>query len=320
MARFIHSVLSQDTTVAAGDVNTLDLPVNPLSHILITMRFVQNLANTFLVFANILALIDRIEVLFKGSAVYSMSGADCVACGLFINGFESWGVNADGNDNDLRSFTFLVPLTRTLYDPNECFHRSRRGELQLQITYNATFTEIDGVTEQIETVELPDAVPRHFLKQTTLSVTPGATGQLDINLPIGNDITDLVLFGTTIPAAAVATTTINDVRILVDNVTEFYSLANFETVHNMAGRQRAAPGYWGSHVHQDTAALYNQFQDVSVNAPADHILSQYLHVPFDVLKDGVYRLETGGKSDVIVRIDAGDTSAVRVIPAELDTS
>lgn len=317
MAKFIHSVLSQDATVIPTEVVTLDLPVNPLSHILLTLRFAQNLADLSLTFANIAAMIDRIEVLFKGSAVYSMSGIDTLATSLFINNFESWGVNAAGDDDDLRSFTFLIPLTRSLYDPNECFQRSTRGELQLQITYASIFTQIDAASQQIETIELPDASPSRFLKQTTLSVTPTATGQLDINLPIGNPISDLVLFGATIPVGSTATTTINSARILVDNIQEFYALTNFETLHNSAGRLRAAPGYWAAHDHRLLGAIFGQFDDTSAVIPENHILSNHLHMGFDVTHDGLYILETAGKSDVIIRIDTGDTGAVRVIPAEV---
>ena len=158
MAKFIQSILAHDEAVVAGTVVTYDLPVNPLSHILITLKYTQDLANDLVSFANVMAMIAKVEVLYKGSAVFSMNGIDAVACGIFVNGFESWVVNAGGNDNDERAFTFLVPMTRTLYSPAECFPRTTRGELVLQITYQAAFGDIDVVRAQIETVELPDAV------------------------------------------------------------------------------------------------------------------------------------------------------------------
>lgn len=317
MARFIHSVLQQNVAVVAGTVVSEDLPVNPLSHIFITLKFSQNQADTQLTFANIAAMLTKIEVLFKGSAVFSMSGIDAMAAGLFILGFESWGVNADGGDDDLRSFTFIVPLTRSLYSPRECYPASTRGELILQMTYAATFTQIDLVTAQIETIELPDASPERFLRMTTLSVTPASTGELDVDLPIGNDISDIVLFGTTIPTGSTATRTIEFIQLLMNNERKFYSQSNFETLHNMAGRKRAAPGYWGSHTHQTDGAIFAQFADVTAVDAADHILSNHLHVPFDVTGDGIYILQTAGLSGLKLRIDAGNTSALRVIPCEI---
>jgi len=317
MAEFIHSILAYDETVAVGTVISYDLPVNPLSHILLTLKYAQDLANDALAFANVPAMLSRIEVLYKGSAVFSMNGIDCLANGVFVNGFESWGMNNDGNDDDERAYTFLVPMTRTLYHPDEAFPRTKRGELILQITYAAAFTDIDTVRAQIETVELPGASPTRFIKQTTLAVTPTAAGQMDIELPIGNKISELVLAGATIPAADADTATLNMLEILVDNINKFYAESNIETIHNMAGRMRCPPGYHGYHVHRLTAAAFAQWDDTSAVIPADHIINCHLHLPFDIFRDGTYALETRGASDVIVRIDAGDVGAIRVIPVEI---
>ncbi len=317
MPRFIHSVLAQNDSVAVGTVISYDLPVNPLSVTFLTLKFAQNQADTQLTFANIAAVLSKVEVLYKGSAVFSMNGIDMLACGIFIAGFESWGVNALGVDNELRSFTFVVPHGRKLYDPRECYPASMRGELILQVTYAAAFTQIDGVTAQIETVELPDAAPERFLKMTTLSVTPSSTGELDIDLPIGNDISDLVLWGTTIPAGATATTTLGYMQILMDNERRWYSQVNYETAHALAGIRRAAPGYWGSHTHDLIEAAYAQYDDTSPQDPVNHILSNHIHLPFDVTSDGLYILPTAGLSSLSVRINAGDTSPLRVIPCEI---
>lgn len=314
---FIHSILAHDETVVAGTVITYDLPVNPLSHILLTLKYAQNLANDSMVFTYVPAMLARVEVLYKGSAVFSMNGIDALSCGIFVNGFESWATNYDGNDDDERAFTFLIPMTRMLYSPHECYPRTTRGELVLQITYAAAFTQIDTVRAQIETVELPQAAPEQFIKMTTLAVTPTAAGQLDIELPIGNRLSELVLSGETIPAADADLATLNQLEILIDNVNHFYAESNFETIHNMAGRLRAAPGYFGYHVHRLAAAAYAQWDDTGPVVPADHIINCHLHLPFDIFRDGTYALETAGKSDVIVRIDAGDTGAIRVIPVEI---
>ena len=317
MAIFTHSVLAPNEAVVAGTVVSYDLPVSPLSHCLVTLKFAQNVANTPLSFANVAAMIGKIEVLYKGSAVYSMNGIDAMACGIFINGFESWGVNAYGADNDLRSFTFLVPFGRRLYDPKECYPASTRGELILQVTYQAAFVEIDAVSAQIETVELPEASPAQFLRMTTLSVTPTAAGQLDVDLPIGNKLSDLVLFHTTIPCADVATTTIQEVEIRVNNDERYYSRSYFETLHNMAGRMRAAPGYWGYHTHDLGDAAFAQYMDTDPPDPCDHILKNHLHMPFDVLGDGTYILDAGGLSSFELRMQVGDTNAIRIIPVEI---
>lgn len=314
---FIHSVVAQNEAVVAGSVVTYDLPVNPLSHILITLRYAQDGAISYTLpgFANVLAMMAKIEILYKGSAVFSMSGLDAFACGLFIPRFESWGVNYDGADTNEKSLTWCIPLTRTLYSDREAFPRSTRGELVLQITYLTPWVEVTDVSAQIETVELPDASPEQYLRMTTLTMTATAGGENDIELPIGHPISDLVIFGTTIPCDAAILATIRYVQILMDNVRRFYSHTNFETLHNMAGRLCAAPGYFGFHTHYVSAVTLISGPVL----PSDHVLRQHIHVPFDIFKDGKYALQTAGKSDVVCRIfvDTAASGVLRVIPCEI---
>lgn len=317
MAEFIHSVMKQNETVAAGDVKTDDLPVNPLSHVLLTLKFAQNLANTQTAFANVMAMISKIEVLYKGSSEFTLSGYDAYATGKLLNQFEQWSVNINGTDNELRSFTWLIPFGRQLYNPIECYPASRRGELILQTTFAAAFTNIDGVSYQVETIELPDASPERYLRQTTLARTPTATGEIEIDLPIGNRISDIVLWGTTKPVADTATRTIESAKIQINNVERYYARTNFESLHAMAGMLGAEPGAYGNHIHQIDGAAYAQYMDTSAVKPSHHTLAHYLWMPFDVLHDGLYALETQGLSDLEIVLVAGDTNPLRVIPCEL---
>ena len=314
---FTHSVVVPNESVTANTSPSYDLPVSSLSHLLVTVKFAQNVANTQLAFANVAAMINKLEVLYKGSGVFSTNGLDMLAVGLLVCNFESWGVNTLGDDNELRSFTFLVPFSRQLYSPVECYPPTSRGELVIQITWASSFTEIDGVSLQVESVELPDAHPERFLKVTSSAVTPTATGDFDVELPIGNQISDVVLWGTTIPAADVATTTIQEIQIRKNNSEYMYSKTFFESLHNMMGRLRAAPGYWASHVHQLDGAAYAQYMDTGAVKPSNHILSNHLLVPFDVRRDGVHILRTDDAKDLNIRIKAGDLNPVRVIPCEV---
>jgi len=314
---FNHSVVVPNETVTAGTSPSYDLPVSPMSHCLLTIKFAQNQANTQLLFANVAAMIDKVEVLYKGAGVLSLNGIDLMACGLLVCDFESWGINLTGADNDLLAFTFLLPFGRQLYSPVECYPSQSRGELVLQITWAASFTQIDAVTLQVEAVELPDATPDRFLKMTTSHVTFVGTTEQDIELPIGNQISDIVLWGTTIPALNVATRTIAKIQVRKNNSEFMYSQANFETIHNMSGRLRAAPGYYGSHTHQMDAAAFAQYDHVTYPSPANHILANHLLVPFDVRRDGVHILRTDDANDLNIRIKPDVAAAVRVIPCEV---
>ncbi|GAI79521.1 unnamed protein product, partial [marine sediment metagenome] len=228
-------------------------------HILITLKYTRTdaAASGIPTFPVVFALLPKIEVLYKGSAIFSMRGQDAVAAGILVCGFESWGHNYLGVADEECSFTFLVPLTRILYSERECFPRSTRGELILQLTYSAALTGVTVLKAQIETVELPDAAPEQFLRMTTLSHTEDVAGEHDIELPIGNPISELVMFGEVFPAGIADDATLGFIQVLVDNYRRFYSHTNFETVHNMAGRMRCPPGYWYGHrVRTKTQSSY----------------------------------------------------------------
>ncbi len=187
----------------------------------------------------------------------------------------------------------------------------------MQITWASSFSEIDTGRLQVEAVELPDAHPERFLKMTTSHVTLSGTTEQDVELPIGNQISDIVLWGTTIPLANATTRTLAKIQIRKNNSEYMYSQSNFETLHNMMGRLRAAPGYWGSHTHDIVEAAPTTGDANSVVDPQNHILSNHLLVPFDVRRDGVHILRTDDANDLCVRIKPDVAAAVRVIPCEV---
>lgn len=317
--KFIQSILSHNVAVALGTVVTLDLPVNPLSHIMLTIKCARlaRAATDSPPFASLPALLSRIEVLYKGSAVYSLSGADCFASGKFVNGFESWGVNAEDIEDGEWSITLLVPLTRILYSPMECFPASTRGELILQLTYAAASAEWDDIRMQIETVELLGATPQQFIKQTTLSATPTANVPLDIPLPIGNNISDIIIWQHQIQTTISDVAAIDKMEILVDNVNQFYPESFKETIQNMSGRQGAAPGYWGSHIHKTYVTPVVAGDPTGINLPMNHVLACWMHMPFDIFRNGEYALLTAGASAVLLRLDITAFGAIRIIPVEV---
>ncbi len=72
MAQFLRSVLQQDVALAVSTVqDPVDLPVNPLSHILLTVKALNNTGTVtdhrFLI--ALMRFISNIEVLFKGQAI-----------------------------------------------------------------------------------------------------------------------------------------------------------------------------------------------------------------------------------------------------------
>lgn len=317
MAEFIHSVLAQNEAVVAGTVISYDLPVNPLSHILMTMRFTQDKADLQMDWDNVDAMIAKVEVLYKGSAIYSSNGSDLEAVDGMLLGYVPWINNRYGDDDEYTYFTFLIPLGRRPYRPDECFPRSIRGELILQITYQAAFVEIDNVSAQIETIELPDATPSRFLRITTLSVTPTAAGEMDVELPIGNVLAAVLFFGTTIPLADANVQTLTYSQLLIDNMRHYFSHTNFECWRQLPGHKFRPLIEHGYHIHQLDGATYAQYMDTSVVKYRNDRSIQHLMWDFDPTGDGLYLLNTQGASDIVARLYAGDTEALRVLPCEL---
>ncbi|MBA7563316.1 hypothetical protein ES708_04971 [subsurface metagenome] len=315
---FTHSIVVQNEDVTAGTSPSYDLPVSPMSHLLLTLKFTQTAEVLQCPFMDIPALLAKVEVLYKGAGVTSLNGIDLLACGILICDFESWGVNATGQPEAERSLTFLVPFGRQLYSPIECYPSTSRGELILQVTYQGTFsTYIDNVKLQVEAVELPDAHPERFLKMTTSFITPTAVADYDVELPIGNQISDIVLWGTTFPAANADTASISQIQIRKNNSEFMYSKTNYETLHNMMGRMRCPPGYWGLHTHDALETPQVVQAADSIVDPNNHILKQHLLVPFDVRRDGQHILRTDDANDLNIRISPDDQLAVRVIPCEV---
>ena len=317
MAEYIHSQQERRAAAAVSTVIQVDLPVNPLSHVYLTHRMQQDLANTQATWGNVLGLMTRVEVLWRGSAVFSLSGVDLAAYNTFCHNVEPWRQNVSGVDNEEVSITHVIPFGRKLFDPLECFPKTIRGELQLQITYAAAFTNFDSVDRTIESVELPQATPRNYLKVTTLAVTPTAAGEVDIELPIGNPIVYVLFFGTTKPAADTATVTLQRGQLLVDNVQRYFSNVDYETWRNLfSHRSRPATAHQG-HIHQIDGAAFAQYMDTSSVKYVEDENVLHMGWDFSPLGDDTYLLQTAGKSQVIARITAGDANAIRVLPVEL---
>lgn len=314
---FIHSVLAQNEAVVAGTVISYDLPVNPLSFVLLTLRFQQNKANEQMDWDKVDAMLSKVEVLYKGSAIFSANGSDIEALNAMLLGYVPWINNRLGDDDEYTFFTFLIPMTRFLYSPHEAFPASVRGELILQITYQAAFVEIDNVSAQIETVELPDAAPDRFLKVTTLSVTPTAAGEMDVELPIGNVLAAVLFFGTTVPLAAVNTQTLTYAQLLINNMRRYISHTNYESWRQLAALRHKPPIAHGYHIHQLDGATYAQYMDTSVVKYRNDRTIQHLWWDFDPTREGEYLIDTRGFSQFVARLYAGDTSALRVLPVEL---
>lgn len=318
MARFLHEPVIRAKSISAGDFVEEDLPVNPLSHLNLTLTFLNNGTNTKATLANILAAITDVDIVYKGGTVQSYSLADLFALSYFLLGSHPWQTNVLNTDNAVRSISIPILFGRFPWFPRECFPATRDGDLKIQLQFASSFTNLDTVKLYLEACELLEAKPSHFLKVSTKTVTPSATGEKDISLDVGNWLAALMLYATTIPSGATATKSINWVKLLLDGQEAYFSRIYWETLHSAQGMLANPPTHFDDHIHlENTASAYTQNADTAAAEQGDHPLAHYGMLRLDPLGTGEYLLDTAGHASLKLRIDHGDTQEVRVLPLEL---
>lgn len=318
MPQFIRSVLSQDRAVTASTTVTFDLPVNPFLGILLTVKALNDTGalTDYALFESLLLQVGKVEIMYKGQSIVSGNLTDLAILNWILHGGQPFGGNFVKTNNDVRYLTVPIMLSRRLYDPQELFPATRKGELQLQITYAAAMPGIDNVVEQIEQIEILDVTPSRFLKYTTMTKTPSATGWHDVDLPIGNKLLGCLLFGTTVPTGASYNATIGQVKMLRDNVEYGYSMCNWESVQGeLLVRSRAWQLF--SHMHRFVDAAAGE-ADTGEMQELVLKLQNYGYLDYDPLRDGSYALETAGHARVNLRINQEPAAdAMRCLPVEL---
>jgi hypothetical protein len=315
---FLRSrIVQNETLTAGGSLRTDDLPVNPLSHILLTLRGQNDAINVQATVQNILDNLARVEILYKGQSILSGSGPDLAALYYMLTGrFPFLGRSSAEADEANWWLTLPLLFGPRPYDPEWCFPAVRRGELQLQITPASAFTAQNDVTLQIEACEILDATPKRFLKATTATKTPTATGDHDVDLPLGNPIRGILLFGTTVPVDGAVTTSIDQVRVLVDNVEHGYALTNWQTLQGELALWRNQPWVGAELVARLTGGAPAANDDTRPLEAPTSFLRRYAYLDYAPGGMEQYRLMTEGRGRVHLRINAGDTNAIRVLPVE----
>lgn len=315
--RFIHSILEANQDQAADADFIVDLPVNPLSAMFINLSPLNNTVTitNYSSLTGILAALTALRVTWRGSSILDLSGRDLAAF-LWMNaGIDIAASNQEETDNERRSVVIPVPFSRNIWDPNECLPQTKKGELQAILTFDIANTGYDGLRFSIETLELPNAAPSHFQRITTQSVTFGATGNNDIDLPIGNIIRGILCFGTTGFTGATPAPTLGSLRVLLDNVENGYSSTDFEVSRAIAAAVGRRPLSQNDHFHGVNAAGVGQ-EDTQSQQASDSLFEQYTYLDYDGSRDDRYSLETKGASRIHIRVNAEAANAARFLPVE----
>jgi len=296
MGQYLRSIIINEETPAADGTYTYDLPVNPVSHLILGILClnVTNEATPL----EIAQLITNAHVLHRGQTILQMRGEDLLAWNQIQFGKTPILLNQIVTDDAVRGLHLILPFGRTLYNPSECFPESKAGELQLQLTVDIANLGADGLILQLESVELTGSRPARYLKQTTLVSTPTAIGDWDVELPIGNDYSGIMLRANTIPCATTWTCTIERLRLLADNREHYFSSTLWEALR---GSLILRPGMEPGHII----------------AGGDDQIPHYAYLDFNPSRDDKFLMPTSGMSALTLRINAGVADEIRLFPMEM---
>jgi len=318
MAEFRRTILVDDVTPSADGDYTYDLPVDPISHITLTVKCLNSGTNTKATLAQILGAIENVQVIYRGSAIFQVSGADLYALNTILFGKQLMQENVINTDAATRAVTLILPFGRKLFDPAECFVATKRGELQLKVTVDIADTGYSGIIFLFETTELIGATPANYLKVYTLYKTPSAAGDLDIDLPRGNKLAGILLWGTTIHSTTAWTTTIDKVQLLLNNVRRYYCETKAEALHGEMGVLAGPANAFAEKFHREnTDTSYVSGADTATEEADDSNLSNYQFMNLGINMPADYIIDTAPLSEIKVRITAGDANPLRVIPIEI---
>jgi len=295
--RYLRSIVQDVQTLSAtGEITLRDLPVNPLSLLYLTLLLeepAQQVTNAWELLNNAYAAVDNVRVIHKGENIIQGNLQDLMMVNAMLHGGLPFGTHLSGIGNN-RAITFLLSLGRKPYWHEEAFPATSRGNL----TFGMNVLDITPGTATalqwaLEAVELIEDEPTHYLKYTTSQRALTATGRQRVPLPLGNEIMGCLLFDPSTEIAATETFAWNKLKVMKDNVEQYYAESNWEAIRADLGRRYGLAMNALGHVHGHAAAdTVTGQEQVRLDDPPH----QYGYLDFDPLNDGSYSLETAGVS------------------------
>jgi hypothetical protein len=320
--RYLRSIVTDfQTLTASADITPVDLPVNPLSYLILTLRAIKNVAaqatNLGRLMSPILQQISDISVRHRGENIVQGTLEDLVVLNAIMCGVVPAVGEISQADNAEQFVSALISFSRKHYWHEEAFPATQRGNLRFHMTAGALPTGYDAVQWGLEAVELIEDTPVQFCKYTTQTRTIAATGRQRIPLPIGNEILGILMFDPNDEIDATISYAFGKIKLLKDNVEQYFAESNWESTREAMTRR--LPNYtlaWG-HTHGQAAADTDTGEEIE--KIADRPPLQYSFLDFDPLKDGSYSLESKGASslDLDLNADVAGNAVVRVLPIEL---
>lgn len=321
---FLRSVVRETFTPSADGTERWDLGVNPLSHMFLMLRPLND-TGTLAQFNRAMGLglhATSIKVLYRGQSIFDMSARDALALAYYRHGAIPFEANGDNTNNERRALSVPIVLGRKPFDPECCFPASRRGELEMKVDTDIAITGSDGLQLSCEMVELLDASPKYYERKSVIAQTFAATGRNKIDLPIGHMFRGALLFGTTPFGGATPAPSFGRIELLKDNRQVGFASCDWESLHQdhmLAGSGRQPPT-GQRHSHLVTTDGNAQTELATLAGPHGEGLGegweQYAYLDCDPNRDDMFSIDTEGANDFILRCNAGTADAVRVVPIE----
>jgi hypothetical protein len=318
MAEFLRTEAMPPTTLAANSTTDVDLPINPLSHLVLRVVAVLADADVAGLHKVVMDYLTNIQVTWRGQTIYQSTGEECGFQMNAIVGVPPTPYVRSQTDANNLEFALVVPFGRALLVSNEGLPATQRGELQLRLQTGALPATLTSVSVSVETVQMLGVQPAYWLKQSRLAATPAVTGDFDLALPIGNLLAGLHLWGTTVPVDAASTSTINAVTLLLDNVQRYIGFARWGALwSDTLYRYVDSPLMPSTRVMTDMAAAYTQFQVSGDHTRGESGMQNHRYVDFDPNRDAEWLLDSAGLSQFVLRVNVGVANALVVRPVEL---
>lgn len=308
----------------AGDgITTVDLGVQPLSVLLLNIR-VLNDTGTLADWPNgfqIAKAVNRLTILWRGTSIIAMKGEDILAMNYYRWGMMPWLMNPDNTNNEQRSLTLPVIMGRYPYSKSSCFPSVGKGELTLEIDWDDADTGYDTTGFSVDVIELPSAKPKEYERRVQQTATWAATGNNDLDLPVGNLIRGLFLFGTTGYVGASPAPSWGKVSVLMDNQEAGFRDLEWETLQGLH-MVRGLPFLSTTeddHKHTTTTDGNAQTAVATLGGGGYNIATTYQNYGFldyDPTGDDEFALDTAGAKRLQIRASAETADAVRCIPIE----
>lgn len=318
--RLQRSIAVTPRTISADGEQTFDLGVNPLSVLLIALRPLNDTGtlSEFQSYLGIAGAIDRVGIEHRGQSIVQMSGRDAAAMA-----YHRYGIvppqqgNLDTN-NFRRCVVLPIVMGRMPFDPSSCLPETKRGDLQLVLDLDIAATGYDGLQLSVESIELLGASPKEFERKVQVQQTNAATGTQDVQLPVGNVLRGMLLFGTTPFTGATPAPSWGRYELRVDGSEHSIVSTDWEVasmVSSLWGRQ---PPSFDDHKHRtDTSG--GGATDPTAGEPSEvgsGGWENYAFEDLDPLRNDMFSVDLSKATSCSIRSEVETADAVRVVPVE----